>query len=85
LDSAATLRGPLLDQLHAPGPVTLDLRSLDYLSSAGVGLIIDAIRHTATQHTSLRLQLTPRSLAARVLALTGLERTVPLVTDATVS
>ncbi|MGH3973010.1 MAG: SpoIIE family protein phosphatase, partial [Pseudonocardiaceae bacterium] len=79
LTAATRLRSPLLDQLHAPGPVTLDLRALDYLSSAGVGLLIQAAQH----HTPLQLQLTPHSLVARVLALTGLEHIVPLATDAT--
>ncbi len=83
LTAATTLRGPLLDQLHTPGPVTLDLRALDYLSSAGVGLLIQATQHAATHHTPLQLQLTPHRLVARVLALTGLEHTVPLATDAT--
>lgn len=82
LDSAATLRVALLDQLHAPGPVTLDLRSVDYLSSAGVGLLVDAVAHAAKHHITLQFQLTPRSLAARVLALTRLEHTVPLLVDA---
>ncbi|HXT45027.1 MAG TPA: SpoIIE family protein phosphatase [Pseudonocardiaceae bacterium] len=85
LDSATRLNGPLLDQLHAPGPVILDLRAVDYLSSAGVGLLIDAVQRAAVHDLPVQLQLTPDSLAARVLALTGLEHTVPLVTDATQS
>lgn len=83
LDSATRLNGPLLDQLHAPGPVTLDLRAVDYLSSAGVGLLIDAVQRAAMHDLLVQLQLAPHSLAARVLALTGLEHTVPLVPDAT--
>jgi anti-anti-sigma factor len=82
LTAATTLRGSLLDQLRAPGPVTLDLRALDYLSSAGVGLLIQAAQHAATHRIALRLQLTPHSIVARVLALTGLEHTMPLATDA---
>jgi anti-anti-sigma factor len=81
LAAAATLRGPLLGQLDAPGPVTLDLRALDYLSSAGVGLLIQAGQHAVTQHTPLQLQLTPHSLVARVLAITGVEHALPLAID----
>ena len=81
LAAATSLRSPLLDQLHAPGPVTVDLRGLDYLSSAGVGLLIQARQHAATHCTPLHLQLTPHSLVARVLAITGLEHAVPLATD----
>ena len=83
LDSATRLKGPLLDQLHAPGPVTLDLRAVDYLSSAGVGLLVDAVARAAMHDLPVQLQLAPHSLAARVLALTGLDHTMPLVTDAT--
>lgn len=63
-----------------PGPVTLDLRALNYLSSAGVELLIQGAQHAATHHTLLQLQLTPHSLVARVLAITGLEHTLPLAT-----
>jgi anti-anti-sigma factor len=82
LDSATRLRGPMLDQFHTQGPVTLDLRAVDYLSSAGVGLLIDALQRAAVHHTPVQLQLTPHSLAARVLAMTGLAHTVPVVIDA---
>ncbi len=85
LDSAGTVRGPLLDQLRSPGPVTLDLRAVDYLSSAGIALLIDAIQNAAKHNTSLQLQLAPRSLSARILALSGLELIVPMVTEATQS
>ena len=83
LDSAVPLRAALLDQLRPPGPVTLDLRAVDYLSSAGVELLIDTVAHAARHHVALQFQLAFRSLPARVLALTGLEDTVPLVIDAT--
>jgi anti-anti-sigma factor len=83
LDSATRLNGPLLDQVHVPGPVILDLRAVDYLSSAGVGMLIDAVQRAVRHDLSVQLQLTPHSLAARVLALTGLEHALPLVSDAT--
>jgi anti-anti-sigma factor len=83
LDSAGTVRGPLLDQLQAPGPVTLDLRAVDYLSSAGVALLLDAIHSAAEHNTLLQLQLAPHSLTARMLAVIGLEPIVPTVTETT--
>lgn len=82
LDSIGTMRAPLLDQLQTPGWVTLDLRAVNYLSSAGVGLLIDVIQNAAKRNVSLQVQLAPRSLPARILALTGLELIVPLMTDA---
>lgn len=83
LDLAATitLRGPLLGQLLAPGPVILDLRALDYLSSAGVGLLIQAAQQAAVHDTPLQLQLTPHGLVARVLAITGLAHALPLTIE----
>jgi anti-anti-sigma factor len=78
LDLAAVtaLRRPLLGQLHAPGPITLDLRAVDYLSSAGVGLLIQAAQHADAQGIPWRLQLAPRSLVARFLTLIGFDTVV---------
>jgi anti-anti-sigma factor len=85
LDSTGTIRAPLLDQLQTPGSVILDLRAVNYLSSAGVGLLIDVIQNATEHNVSLQVQLAPRSLPARILALTGLELLLPLVTDSTQS
>jgi anti-anti-sigma factor len=81
LTTTATLRGPLLDQLHAPGPITLDLQAVEYLSSAGVGLLIDAAEHAEAHHLALQLQLAADSLVARLLTLTGLDTTLFITTD----
>jgi anti-anti-sigma factor len=81
LTTAATLRDPLLGQLHAPGPITLDLRAVEYLSSAGVGLLIDAAEYAEAQHLVLQLQLAADSLVARLLTLTGLDTTLLITTD----
>ena len=52
---------------------------------AGIALIIDVIQNAAKHNTALQLQLAPRSLAARILALTGLEPIVPMVPEPTQS
>jgi anti-anti-sigma factor len=87
LDLAATttLHDALLQQLSTPGPVILDLRGVDYLSSAGVGLLIDASRHAAAHGCSVALRLAPQSLPARVLALTGLPEIMPVIMDSTMN
>jgi putative lipase involved disintegration of autophagic bodies len=46
-------------------------------------MLIDAVQRAVRHDLSVQLQLTPHSLAARVLALTGLEHALPLVSDAT--
>jgi anti-anti-sigma factor len=81
LTSVTTLRASLLEQLPAPGPVTLDLTALDYLSSAGVGLLIDATHHAAAHHVPFQIQLSASGIPARILALSGLDNTLPLIFD----
>ncbi|HEX8932974.1 MAG TPA: STAS domain-containing protein, partial [Pseudonocardiaceae bacterium] len=76
-------RGALLDQLPGAGPITLDLRSLTYLSSAGIGMLLNAAQHAAIHDIPLQLQLTSCSIAARILALTGLDTTLAGTTDST--
>jgi ABC-type transporter Mla MlaB component len=56
---------------------------VDYLSSAGVALLLDAIHSAAEHNTLLQLQLAPHSLTARMLAVIGLEPIVPTVTETT--
>jgi anti-anti-sigma factor len=85
LTAAEALREALLAQLRTPDPVTLELRAVSYLSSAGVGLLIDAVHHAAAWQTPLRLRVPPNSIPARVLSLTGLDQALPLVTDPTES
>ncbi len=77
LDLAAlpALRSALIEQLRAhlargPRDIVLDLRELGYLSSAGVGLIVEAARLAPTRP---RLILRPGTPAARIVALTGLD------------
>jgi ABC-type transporter Mla MlaB component len=54
LTAAKALRTPLPDQLTGSGPVTLDLDGVNYLSSAGVGLLIDAAEHAEAHHVALQ-------------------------------
>jgi hypothetical protein len=50
------------------------------LGSAGVGLLIDADRHTAAHDSPLVLRLT-RTACGPVLALAGLPETLPVIMD----
>jgi anti-anti-sigma regulatory factor len=54
---------------------------LTYLSRAGIGLVFEAVQHATEHGIRVVLQLAPRSLAARILALTGLDTTLPVITD----
>jgi anti-anti-sigma factor len=66
------LRRALLHHVHtATRPITLDTRAITYLSSAGVGLLLEAITVADGQ---LALLIDPDTAAGRILSLTGLER-----------
>lgn len=80
LTAAKALRTPLPDQLTGSGPVTLDPDGVNYLSCAGVGLLIDAAEHAEAHHVALQLQLAADSLVARLLTLTGLDTASPVTT-----
>jgi len=81
LTAATTLRDPLFRALTGAGSATLDLCQLDYLSSAGIGLLIQAAQHAVDHDVQLLVQLAPDSLPARILALTSLGTIVPVTTD----
>jgi anti-anti-sigma factor len=52
--------------------VVLDLRGVGYLASAGIGLLLEAAARVRHPAGPLSVRVTPGSLPARVLALTGL-------------
>jgi anti-anti-sigma regulatory factor len=54
---------------------------VEYLSSAGVGLLIDAAEHAEAHHLALQLQLAADGLVARLLTLAGLDTTLFITTD----
>lgn len=80
LVAATTLRDTLLEALTGPGSASLDLRQVSYLSSAGIGLLIQVAQHAADHGIPLVVQLAPHSLVARILVLTSLDTIVPVIT-----
>ena len=81
--SAHTVRPALCDALLRSGEVVLDLRGLRYLSSAGVGLIVEAA--AAGRAASLRILTVADSAVARILSLTGLDGNGGVVVTSTVT
>ena len=69
-DGADVLRPALLAALDRHPRVELDLRGVDFLGSAGVGLLVQAAAVAAEADVSLSVRVAARSAAARVLALT---------------
>jgi anti-anti-sigma factor len=78
LDGVAAVRTALLDAL-GPGRLAVDLHEAGYVSSAGVALLVELSARARARGTSLTLRVTAGSPAARVLELTGLRSTLPVV------
>jgi anti-anti-sigma factor len=60
-----------LDTLPAGVEADLDLGSITYLASAGVGMVLQLLTEAADRGVRLRLRVGPGTPAARVLALAG--------------
>ena len=72
LSTIGTLRAALLEHLQtSAGPIILDTREVTYLSSAGVGLLLEAMQSAPGR---LQLPTDPGSATAQILTLTGLDR-----------
>ncbi len=78
LDGVASVRAALLDALGS-GRLAVDLHDAGYVSSAGVALLVELSTRARAQGTSLTLRVIAGSPAARVLELTGLRSTLPVV------
>ena len=76
LDAAqADLAQETLDRLA--GPLVLDCGALDYISSAGIGVLVETYKRMVAAGSSLRIvRLTPR--VRSVLALANLDRVLTL-------
>jgi anti-anti-sigma factor len=71
LNTIGPLRPALLEHIRtSAGPVILDTRDVTYLTSAGVGLLLEAA-HAAPGR--LQVSTDPDSATAQILALTGLD------------
>jgi anti-anti-sigma factor len=78
LDGVTAVRAALLDAL-GPGRLAVDLHDAGYVSSAGVALLVEVCARARARGTSLTLRVAAGSPAARVLELTGLRSTLPVV------
>lgn len=59
------------------GPLTLDCSGLEYVSSAGLGVIVQVYKRLAGTQSGMRLtNLAPR--VRNVFTLTGLDRVIPI-------
>ncbi|WP_181784676.1 STAS domain-containing protein, partial [Pseudonocardia pini] len=75
LASAGALRTQLIDLVGTVEPgalIRLDLDGVGYLASAGVGMLVDLVRHAADRGIRISLGARPGTAAARVLDLAQL-------------
>jgi anti-sigma B factor antagonist len=60
-----------------PGPVVIDCSELEYISSAGLGVLVQTFKRLNDTGSGLRLvRLTPR--VRNVFTLSGLDRIIPV-------
>jgi len=78
LAGAATARPDLMAAAVGSAPVVVDLREVGYLSSAGVGLLVEVTGTAAARGVPVTIRIAPGTAAARVLWLTGLAATLPV-------
>jgi anti-anti-sigma factor len=71
-DGVDTVRTSLLEQLHGPGDLVLDLRGAGYVGSAGVELLVEATMTGRAHGVHVSVLVQHGSRAARVIDLTGL-------------
>jgi anti-anti-sigma factor len=78
LDGVAAVGAALLGAL-GPAGLHVDLCDADYVSSAGVALLVELSAAARAQGNPLQLRVSAGSPVARVLELTGLRSTLPVV------
>jgi anti-sigma B factor antagonist len=77
LAAAAQLRGRLAGPAGGGRPVIVDLSRVSFIDAAGVGVLAGAAAQAAAQGGALQLAAAGWQVR-RVLALTGLDRIIPL-------
>ncbi len=77
---AARLRQRLLDSPAGHPGVVLDLTAVDRIDSAGMGVLVAALKRLRARNGQLRLAAA-RGDVARALHFTGLDKVLPLYPD----
>jgi anti-anti-sigma factor len=80
LEGALAARPALLRAVR-PGQLVVDLHDTGYVSSAGVALLVELAARAGEQGTRLTVRVAAHTPLARVLELTGLRTTLPVVVD----
>ena len=67
-------------ELRDPGHLTLDLDKLEFIDAGGLRAIVDMARKAEQSGRSVEVA-NPNTMLRRLFTLTGLERSVTLVSD----
>ena len=67
-------------ELHDPGQLTIDLNELQFIDAGGLRSIVDLSRKAERSGRSVQVA-NPSKMLRRLFTLTGLERSVKLVSD----
>lgn len=79
--SSPTLRQLILDRIHrGDGRIIVDLEHVDFLDSAGVSVMVSALRQATNCNGALAL-VQPGDQARRMLRLTDLDKVLPTFTS----
>jgi anti-sigma B factor antagonist len=75
LDTAPELRAALIEAIdeHPGRPLIVDLEGIDFIDSAGLGVLVGGLKHARDREGDLMLVVTAQNVL-RVLELTGLTR-----------
>jgi anti-anti-sigma factor len=82
LENAETLAAEIAKTKVADGDIlTIDLGALAFIDSTGVALLVSAFRRFNAAGSRLRLLPSRAAAVRRVMELTGLDRTLPFVSE----
>lgn len=83
IDTTPRLRESLREaiQTETDTSLTVDLTSVDFIDSAGLGALVWAHKQLAAQDRSLSLVIRQDGQVARVMRMTGLDRLFSIVTQ----
>jgi anti-sigma B factor antagonist len=76
LSTVPRVESSLLEQLHAPPGVVVDLTRLSFIDSSGIGVLIQAF--LASNGNRMHTVIAPDSQVERVFRLAGIDRALPI-------
>ena len=73
------MEGPLLEQLRQRPAVLVDLSTLSFIDSSGIGILLQAFK--SANGTPVSFLIGPGSQVERVFEITGIDEAMPVFSD----